>query len=200
MHSLQTPLNSEDQPTYLRAGLHSARGHNKWSNKNLSTFSKDKCKVLQLRRNKQCRLGATESDLQVLVDSKPNRSQQWSLVARIANRILGCISRSTATRLRDMLIAARVKSHLNSSLRYHKTSVSWSKFSGRSWDDQKLERLSYQEKLKEQNLFIMQKRWLCRDLKAAFPDPGGGCREDGITIVCGKSMKNNGFESWNERF
>ncbi|KAK4818353.1 hypothetical protein QYF61_011450 [Mycteria americana] len=51
----------------------------------------------------------------VLVDSKLNMSQQRSLAAKEANRILGCLRRSDSSRLREVILplcSALVRPHL----------------------------------------------------------------------------------------
>ncbi|CAM4569476.1 unnamed protein product [Lepidochelys olivacea] len=96
-----------------------------WAKRNLMRFSKDKCRVLHLGRKnpKHCyRLGtkwlgssSAEKDLGVTVDEKLDMSQQCALVAKKANDILGCISESTASRSRDVIIplySALVRPHL----------------------------------------------------------------------------------------
>ncbi|KAF4803585.1 hypothetical protein TURU_014769 [Turdus rufiventris] len=75
--------------------------------RNLLTFSKGKCRVLQLGRNHsmhQHRLGAdlqqsssVEKDLGIPLDNKLSMSQQGALVARRAKGALGCIRKSTAS-------------------------------------------------------------------------------------------------------
>ncbi|PKU42592.1 rna-directed dna polymerase from mobile element jockey-like [Limosa lapponica baueri] len=86
----------------------------KWADRSLMKFSKGKCKVLHLGRNNtmhQYMLRATqmessfaEKDLWVLVNTKLNVIQQYDLVAKKANGILGCIQQSIASRWRDVIL------------------------------------------------------------------------------------------------
>ncbi|KAK4817027.1 hypothetical protein QYF61_026033 [Mycteria americana] len=86
----------------------------KWADRNLMKFNKEKCKVLHLGRNNprhQYILGApqlesslAEKDLGVLVDTKLTMSQQCALAAKAANGILYCIRQSTASRLRKVIL------------------------------------------------------------------------------------------------
>jgi len=108
------------------------RDHNrleKQADSNLMKFNKEKCKVLQPRRNNpmhQYTLGAVqlesrlaEKDLGVLVDTKLNMSQQWALAAKKVNGILDCIRQNVASRSTEVILrlySALVRPHLECSV------------------------------------------------------------------------------------
>lgn len=48
--------------------------------------------------------GLTEKDLGIPVDTKSNMSQQYALVVKKVNDILGCLKQNTAGRLRHMIL------------------------------------------------------------------------------------------------
>ncbi|CAM5092187.1 unnamed protein product [Eretmochelys imbricata] len=77
-------------------------------------FNKNKCKVLHLGRNNQLHtykmgndcLGSNtvERDLGVIVDRKLNMSQQCNIVAKKADIIMGCISRSIVSKTQEVIL------------------------------------------------------------------------------------------------
>ncbi|PKU45957.1 hypothetical protein llap_3725 [Limosa lapponica baueri] len=77
-------------------------------------FNKGKCRVLHLGRKNtrhQYRLGvdqlessSEENDLEALVGSKLSMSHQCALVAKKSNGILGCIGKSVASRLKEVIL------------------------------------------------------------------------------------------------
>ncbi|CAM5138682.1 unnamed protein product [Natator depressus] len=96
-----------------------------WTKRNLMRFNKDKCRVLHLGQKNpkhRYRLGtdwlsssSAEKDLGITVDEKLDISQQCALVAKKAKGILSCISRSTASRSREVITSlswALVRPHL----------------------------------------------------------------------------------------
>lgn len=85
----------------------------KWADKNFMKITKGKCQILPLRNNfmYQYMRGAThlessfaEKDLEILVSTRLNMSQQCALVAKKPDVMLGCFRQSIASRSREVIL------------------------------------------------------------------------------------------------
>ncbi|CAM5121609.1 unnamed protein product [Eretmochelys imbricata] len=181
-----------------------------WAKRNLMWFNKDKCRVMLLgwKNPMHCyRLGtewlgssSAEEDLGVTVDEKLDKSQQCALVAKKANGILGCISRGTASRLRDVIIPlylTLVRPHLEYCVQFwaphYKDVEKLESIQQRATKMIRgLEHITYEERLREQ-----QKRRMRGDWIAAFNYLKGGSKEDGsrlFSVVADDRTRSNGLK------
>ncbi|KAJ7399317.1 hypothetical protein BTVI_116116 [Pitangus sulphuratus] len=175
-------------------------------------------RVLHLGRNyprHQHRLGAgllesssVEKDLGVLRDSELSMSQQCARVAKKANGILGCSRKSIASRSRKVILPlySTLLRHIQSCAQF------WDPRDKRNMElleqvesraAKGLKHLSYEERLRDLDLFSLKKRQLRDDLINIYKYLKGGCPEDearlfpvvpsNSTSVSGHKLKHRKF-------
>ncbi|GAB0176857.1 hypothetical protein GRJ2_000150900 [Grus japonensis] len=143
-----------------------------------------------------------EKDLGVLIDEKLNMSRQCVLAAQKASCILGCIKNSVASRSREVILplySALMRPHLEYCVQlwgpqYKKDMELLERVQRRTMKMIRgLEHLSCEDRLRQLELFNLEKRRLWEDLIVAFwylKGPTGKLERDCLSgsVVIGQGV------------
>ncbi|KFQ32242.1 hypothetical protein N332_14171, partial [Mesitornis unicolor] len=194
----------------------------RWAHANLMEFNKAWCKVLHLGRGNPkykhrpggewLKSSPEEKDLEVSVNEKLTMSQPCVLAAQKAKRNLGCITRSVASRAREVILplySALVRPHLEYSVllwapQYKKDNELLEWVQRRAMKMIRgLEHLLYEDRLRELGLFSLETRRLWGNPIAAFQFQKGSYRKAGerlFTRAGSDKTSRNGFKLEEGRF
>ncbi|KAK4816666.1 hypothetical protein QYF61_019902 [Mycteria americana] len=170
----------------------------RWACANLMKSNKAKCKVLHLGRGNP-KYGYRLGD--GWIESSP--TETWG-TAQKANRTLGCIKRSVASRSREVILplySTLVRPHLEYCVQLwgpqHKTDTDLlDRVQRRATKTIRgLKHLSYEDRLKELGLFSLEKRRLRGDLIAAFQYSKGAYRKMRRDSSSGSVVTERGLAS-----
>ena len=141
-----------------------------------------------------------------LVDEKLDLRHQCVLADQKANCIMGCIKRSVASRLREVILpiySVLVRPHLESCIQLwspqHKKDMDLSECVQRRATKmiREMEHVSYEYRLRELWLLSLEKRKLWGDLIAAFQYLKGAYMKDGENIFSRTCYNRKGVMALN---